>query len=783
MFRLCISFIFTLLWFIPATAQFSGILRVGSESNDDFPSLSLAMDTLQKVGINGYTELRLEPGSYGSFYLSQFNLNGNDTLVIRPQILAPSASANTQVLFDRMHLDRVHNLVLQDLQLSLKVLPGFGGPYTLRLESVQNVKVLRCRLVDSLSSYTANVGVLDIIYPFSGVSSNIDIEDSYLEQQGSGAYVVHQEGRNGRCTFKADSILGQWYVRNENFQLYHSYLLLKGGLDRQHLGRAQACVFHLRSNRFGSKSDPVGFRSIRQCTIKGVSPSSTSVLDTLVNSWVQTDFQISNRNFNGLVQDNRFEGIFGLSFAKGGLIARNYFFGRVGAGSSPVEFRNNFFFDAVRSRFGQTDFYHNSFGPQSHLEYYGSGQLVHNLFNRLALLSLGVNLRYNNYADLSDAATKIYSHQDPGPTYYPPHFVAADDLHIGNPLLFGAGQGFTSLSGDIDGEVRGLHPTLGADEACFKLGDGDGDTLHAECGSTVVLKTCPNLLGFGWQPSAALLNPALLQPQVRADSSLWLFLVDSLGQRQDSVYLQTEAPAVYGKTTQYPFCGFAYPVSTYLPNGASVLWRPSALVSDSNAAESWVTVFRDTLLVAEVQTQCGRYFDTIDLRIDPAMAYSDFRMDSTADCYTRYFTVNVPCKDSLRWDLGDGTISRLDSFYHQYGANGTYPIKLEFWRDSLYGKLEFYVARVNCLSVDEEPWRDFAVYPNPTHRRFNLEGENLSDFKKLQIYGLDGRLLWEQTWAGAMPSSFAPDLPRGTYLLRLINRDGQSESRRLIMGD
>ena len=81
----------------------------------------------------------------------------------------------------------------------------------------------------------------------------------------------------------------------------------------------------------------------------------------------------------------------------------------------------------------------------------------------------------------------------------------------------------------------------------------------------------------------------------------------------------------------------------------------------------------------------------------------------------------------------------------------------------------YHQVFITATAIDEIADLNMSVYPNPTSDLLIIESESLSDFQLVQIFDLNGQLVWQ--WNGSHPidnrievnvSGFAA----GSYLLR-----------------
>lgn len=85
-----------------------------------------------------------------------------------------------------------------------------------------------------------------------------------------------------------------------------------------------------------------------------------------------------------------------------------------------------------------------------------------------------------------------------------------------------------------------------------------------------------------------------------------------------------------------------------------------------------------------------------------------------------------------------------------------------------------------ALEVAEVPDQDgFFVYPNPTAGRLVIEG-TASIKGELSILSMDGRLVRKEKLGNSSRHHLNLDLPKGLYMLRLVNHHG-STTRQIVV--
>lgn len=138
----------------------------------------------------------------------------------------------------------------------------------------------------------------------------------------------------------------------------------------------------------------------------------------------------------------------------------------------------------------------------------------------------------------------------------------------------------------------------------------------------------------------------------------------------------------------------------------------------------------------------------------------------------------APCKDSLLWTLGDGTVSRQDSFAHTYAQTGLYTMTLEVWHDTLGFKWTQAIV-VSCLGVEEIAVEKLSVYPNPSGGLVTIEYSDFKNLKSAQVLSLDGRVLADYPLKQEAVQVLRTRQAAGIYLLRVETSDAAVMVRKI----
>lgn len=739
--------------FYSLSGQLSGSYTVGGP-NDDFTTIQSAIDTLTLSGISGNTTLLIKPGLYSILDIENFNLNGNDTLTILPQTIYPNA-----VVFENGNIEDSRNVTLKYLSFSRTTNSSPGDPLV-NIQSNYNILVTHCRMTDTISKYS-NL-VLRIPQPSGPNYGKILITHTNITAQAtdSAAFMAVSVYGDGESTFYKDTIVGRWnmgHYGKHNF--YNSYFVMGGGF--YFAGEVDSCTFFLLK----TYSSRISATKISNSVVTGYEYADLYA-DTLINNVIGTHISVHNGIDSALYyRGNIFLQPFTLRRANAALITNNKFYSNCRFSFCyGGQVSNNFFFDQLMTGFGSMSFSYNNFGPAS-LFINNYSQLVAN--NNINQYKGIANVLVNNNYISNDPVTLSYSHFDTSASYYDPGYADSLDLHISNPAIFSRGFYIPSLPRDIDGDFRTGCPAIGADENC--LNQVLPDSIFLQCGSVYKLNICSNLLAanYQWKPGNLLVDSTALFPEVLADSTKLIWLVDNSMNIVDSVWIVPENSYQYGSRVFYPDCGYRTGVGTYVPPGATVSWSPPGILDNPDSNFVTLTLKKDTQIVATINHgHCGIFYDTVDFKIS-TIPTGYFLVDDTLDCRSKIFYARFPCRDSLEWDFGDGTISKNDTVMHTYSGTGSYQITLTIWMFSQKLEIPFFEI-VSCIDLLEIEDSFVGIYPNPAKSKLNIEVKDISP-QYVRIYDVTGKVILKHPWEKVI------DIPQGILGLHIIEVEAEGK--------
>lgn len=155
---------------------------------------------------------------------------------------------------------------------------------------------------------------------------------------------------------------------------------------------------------------------------------------------------------------------------------------------------------------------------------------------------------------------------------------------------------------------------------------------------------------------------------------------------------------------------------------------------------------------------------------------ADFTSVDTTSNPTVQFTNQSQRADSYYWDFGDGNTSTSENPSHTF-AVGVYQVKLIA---SKCGQSDTLTKTVNVLvnSVNEIGMDQLNIYPNPVHDELRIEGELQSTFTQMILMNDVGEVIQTSTFRNTWDVS---NIPNGMYLLKLIQKDGNEITRKIIV--
>jgi PKD repeat protein len=85
------------------------------------------------------------------------------------------------------------------------------------------------------------------------------------------------------------------------------------------------------------------------------------------------------------------------------------------------------------------------------------------------------------------------------------------------------------------------------------------------------------------------------------------------------------------------------------------------------------------------------------------------------------------------------------------------------------------------VAVDENDLPIFSIYPNPARDFITIERENPSEFSKIRIYDMHGKLVYDNTVTDNPVEIAVDEWSRGTYTVQFSNKNDKKINRRIII--
>jgi hypothetical protein len=148
------------------------------------------------------------------------------------------------------------------------------------------------------------------------------------------------------------------------------------------------------------------------------------------------------------------------------------------------------------------------------------------------------------------------------------------------------------------------------------------------------------------------------------------------------------------------------------------------------------------------------------------------------------FTDTSANANQWHWDFGDGSTSSATHPSHSYGAIGSYPVTLIVGNGCTSDTLMDTVDVI--LLAQKEPTKNtLKIVPNPNQGSFLLTGNIRGENAILRIFDLNGRLQYETSLDAqggkVLQHLELPFLPKGLYMLSLLDGEGSAISRELLL--
>lgn len=143
------------------------------------------------------------------------------------------------------------------------------------------------------------------------------------------------------------------------------------------------------------------------------------------------------------------------------------------------------------------------------------------------------------------------------------------------------------------------------------------------------------------------------------------------------------------------------------------------------------------------------------------------------------FTGSIVAVDSIRWAWGDGKQQTVKSNFtnklsHTFAGKGAYSVCVTVYADTCSIK---QYCNTSKLSVGTNAVNALKIYPNPTTGILALEGLEIG--AELHLQSIVGQSLLRQKVTSEKQTISLDKFPQGTYLLRVIFKNGTSSFAKL----
>jgi len=141
------------------------------------------------------------------------------------------------------------------------------------------------------------------------------------------------------------------------------------------------------------------------------------------------------------------------------------------------------------------------------------------------------------------------------------------------------------------------------------------------------------------------------------------------------------------------------------------------------------------------------------------------------------FTNNSTDATSFEWTFGDGNTSTEENPTNEYAESGEYEVCLYATNDIDTDTLCQTIMVEVLVSVENLVFNNIQVFPNPVNNIINLKG-NTEEIISYLITDTKGKLIASENYLGNQIST--EFLPKGVYILQLVNKNKQAKHKRFI---
>ncbi len=137
--------------------------------------------------------------------------------------------------------------------------------------------------------------------------------------------------------------------------------------------------------------------------------------------------------------------------------------------------------------------------------------------------------------------------------------------------------------------------------------------------------------------------------------------------------------------------------------------------------------------------------------------------------------------DTKEVTMAAGEEGTMDVHVYPNGVEGSAVVQIVITdiADTTIHVTNLYYFNATPSSTNEVQVEKITMFPNPTDDVFSISSSSGNVIKKVVVYNLIGRAVREFETAGNRTFNVA-DLPRGNYLVRMLDKDGKSIVTRLL---
>jgi hypothetical protein len=430
--------------------KFAGTYTIGTGGN--FNTVTEVITSLNAVGINDNVVFNILPGTYetrpiinaiagsGPTQTITFTSSTGDSTDVTLRYTLSSAAAFM------MKFNGTSYMTFKNLTLSVSGSATWGRVIEIA-SNANHIEISNCVLI-GMPKANATTTNFSTIYS-SGAGLNFNL---FKNNRFEGGYrcieMIGISGNTNKYNVISDNIFNDFYYSG-SYTTYQDSMLITGNIYTNLSTATSYSLYVGNSNNFmvtKNKLNRMGATgtcySLYLATI-----NSTAGNALVANNFVMQSggTGVSHGIYCSTIKNTR---IFNNSVSiKRGTTASYAFYNTGSAAGANIQLLNNIFA--------------NTGGGYA---YYASTNVSIDSSNYNCLYATGTNLAYWGAARTSLAALQTASGRDAYSISVNPNFVDSTDLHATNVALPEKGTSVPEVTDDIDGQARGLFPTIGADE-------------------------------------------------------------------------------------------------------------------------------------------------------------------------------------------------------------------------------------------------------------------------------------------------------------------------------